>query len=256
MTGIINSNQSKSSVPTNSGTGMPSSFGKSLDDKPKINMNGGSCLKATVGSSKQGLLPTINSTSNFWQKQQSDSVVQNPKNGISSTVFKGKTFCFSVSFPEDRRAEIVEWVDQGGGQVVEDQVKKNVNFIIECHGVIPSCIADSQITYVSTHWVRSCLEDGCLLDVGRHILYSPLPCQIPFPGFKNFRFCVSQYEEKDRLLLRNLCFILGAKFVEKLTKKVTHLLCKFTSGPKYEAACKWGIRSVTSEWIYECVRQK
>ncbi|KAB2037420.1 hypothetical protein ES319_D03G073300v1 [Gossypium barbadense] len=255
VTGIINSNQSKSSVPTNSGTGMPSSFGKSLDDKPKINMNGGSCLKATVGSSKQGLLPTINSTSNFWQKQQSDSVVQNPKNGISSAVFKGKTFCFSVSFPEDRRAEIVEWVDQGGGQVVEDQVKKNVNFIIECHGVIPSCIADSQITYVSTHWVRSCLEDGCLLDVGRHILYSPLPCQIPFPGFKNFRFCVSQYEEKDRLLLRNLCFILGAKFVEKLTKKVTHLLCKFTSGPKYEAACKWGIRSVTSEWIYECLRQ-
>ncbi|KAG4211517.1 hypothetical protein ERO13_A02G110400v2 [Gossypium hirsutum] len=255
VTGIINSNQSKSSVPTNSGTGMPSSFGKSLDDKPKINMNEGSCLKDTVGSSKQGLLPTINSTSNFWQKQQCDSVVQNPKNGISSTVFKGKTFCFSVSFPEDRRAEIVEWVDQGGGQVVEDQVKRNVNFIIECHGVIPSCITDSQITYVSTHWVRSCLEDGCLLDVGSHILYSPLPCQIPFPGFKNFRFCVSQYEEKDRLLLRNLCFILGAKFVEKLTKKVTHLLCKFTSGPKYEAACKWGIRSVTSEWIYECVRQ-
>ncbi|KHG06354.1 DNA topoisomerase 2-binding 1 [Gossypium arboreum] len=90
VTGIINSNQSKSSVPTNSGTGMPSSFGKSLDDKPKINMNEGSCLKDTVGSSKQGLLPTINST---------------------------------ISFPEDRRAEIVEWVDQGGGQVVEDQNK-------------------------------------------------------------------------------------------------------------------------------------
>lgn len=49
-------------------------------------------------------------------------------------------------------------MDQGGGQVVEDQVKRNVNFIIECHGVIPSCITDSQITYVSTHWVRSCLE--------------------------------------------------------------------------------------------------
>lgn len=99
------------------------------------------------------------------------------------------------------------------------------------------------------------LKDGCLLDVNDHILYSPLPCWIPFPGFENFRFCVSQYEEKDRLLLRNLCFVLGAKLVEKLTKKVTHLLCKFASGPKYEAACKWGIRSITSEWIYECVKQ-
>lgn len=43
--------------------------------------------------------------------------------------------------------------------------------------------------------------------------------------------------------------------MERLTRKVTHLLCKYTSGPKYEAACKWGICSVTSEWIYECVKQ-
>ncbi|XWS25087.1 hypothetical protein CRYUN_Cryun27aG0041000 [Craigia yunnanensis] len=255
VTGMISSNQSKSSVLTNSGIGMLSSLGKSLDDKPKINTNGDNSLEATVGSSKKGLLPIVNSTNNGWRKQQCDSIVQNLKNGMSSTVFKGKTFCFSISFPEDRRAEIIEWVDQGGGEVVKDQVKRNVNFIIECHGVISKSIIDSKITYVSTHWVRSCLEDGCLLDVGSHILYSPLPCQIPFPGFKSFRFCVSQYEEKDRLLLRNLCFILGAKFVDKLTKKVTHLLCKFTSGPKYEAASKWGIHSVTSEWIYECVRQ-
>lgn len=57
------------------------------------------------------------------------------------------------------------------------------------------------------------------------------------------------------MLLRNLCFVLGAKFVEKLTKKVTHLLCEFINGPKYDAACKWGIQAVTSEWIFECVKQ-
>ncbi|KAE8726181.1 Topbp1, putative isoform 3 [Hibiscus syriacus] len=209
VTGIINSNQSKSPVLSNCRNGMPSASGKNLDDKLKINMND-NCLEAPVGSSKQVLLPRINSANNVWQKKQCDPVVQNHKNGVS-TVFKGKTFCFSVSFPEDRRAEIVEWVDQGGGEVVENHLKKKVNFIIECHGQLSS-ITDSQITCVSTHWVRSCLEDGCLLDVGSHILYSPLPCQIPFPGFKSFRFCVSQYEEKDRLLLRNLCFILGAKY--------------------------------------------
>lgn len=99
------------------------------------------------------------------------------------------------------------------------------------------------------------LKNGSLLDVRGHILYSPLRCQVPFPGFESFRFCVSQYEEKERLLLRNLCFVLGAKFVEKLTKRVTHLLCKFTTGPKYEAACKWGINLATAEWMYECVSQ-
>lgn len=94
-----------------------------------------------------------------------------------------------------------------------------------------------------------------MLDVSSHILYAPLPCRIPLPGFENFRFCVSQYEEKDRLLLRNLCFVLGAKFGEKLTKKVTHLLCKFTNGPKYQAACIKGIHPITAEWVYECVKK-
>lgn len=94
-----------------------------------------------------------------------------------------------------------------------------------------------------------------MLEVSSHILFSPLPCRIPFPGFENFRFCVSQYEGNDRLLLKNLCFVLGAKLVEKLTKKVTHLLCKFAIGAKYDAACKWGIHSITTEWIYECVKQ-
>lgn len=99
-------------------------------------------------------------------------------------------------------------------------------------------------------------KDGSLLDVDSHVIYSPLPCCVPLPGFESFWFCVSQYEVKDRNLLRNLCHVLGAKkFGEKLTKKVTHLLCKFTNGPKYDAACKWGIQSVTSEWIFECVKQ-
>lgn len=103
--------------------------------------------------------------------------------------------------------------------------------------------------------MKTILKDGCLVDVTSHILYAPLPCLIPLPGYENFRFCVSQYNEKDRVLLRNLCYTLGAKFVEKFTRKVTHLLCKFTNGPKYEAALKYGIRTITSDWIYECVKQ-
>ncbi|KAL3348377.1 hypothetical protein AABB24_021838 [Solanum stoloniferum] len=172
-----------------------------------------------------------------------------------SRVFEGRRFCFSASFPADRRAEIVEWVNQGGGVVVKDQNETNVHFTVECHGILRSEKDGAATTFVSSHWIKSCLEDGCLLDVGHHILYSPLPCRVPFPAFKSFRLCVSQYDEKERQLLRNLCFTIGAKFVEKLTKKVTHLLCKFTDGPKYEAACKWGIQPVTCEWIYECIKQ-
>lgn len=93
-----------------------------------------------------------------------------------------------------------------------------------------------------------------MLDVGSHILYKPLPCRIPLPGFESMRFCVSQYEEKERILLRNLCHVLGAKFTEKLSRNVTHLLCKFTGGPKYEAACTWNIKTITADWLHECIR--
>ena len=94
-----------------------------------------------------------------------------------------------------------------------------------------------------------------MLDIGSHILYSPLQCKIPLPGFEAYRLCVSGYDMKEKQLLRNLCFILGVKYAENLTKKVTHLLSKFAQGDKYQAACRWGMSVVTADWIYECAKQ-
>ncbi|KAL7208690.1 hypothetical protein ACSBR1_030429 [Camellia fascicularis] len=235
---------------TNSGSGTPLDKNEEL----KVNLTEDSSLRPTVRSDKHIQFCTFNGKDKDPQKTQLPSC--NEILDVKSlNVFKGKLFRFASSFPQARRAEIIQWVNQGGGAVVDEQTEQNAHFTVECHGVVPSLVDVSRTTHISSHWIRSCLEDGCLLDVRSHILYSPLPCWVPFPGFERFRFCVSQYDEKDRLLLRNLCFILGARFVEKLTKKVTHLLCKFTNGPKYEAACKWRIQTVTCEWIYECIKQ-
>lgn len=173
----------------------------------------------------------------------------------SSTVFRGKLFHFSSTFPEEQRPEIVMWVTEGGGEVVADQNRKNVHFIVERHGVVSCLTHTSWTSYITTHWIHSCLEEGCLLDISSHILYSPLACNIPLPGFEGYRLCASRYDMKERQLLRNLCYVLGVKYVEKLTKKVTHLLCKFADGDKYEAASRWGIRVVTADWLYECAKQ-
>ncbi|KAL2317839.1 hypothetical protein Fmac_031715 [Flemingia macrophylla] len=228
----------------------PESLEKRKEEKTDMAINGHLFSKAAGRTMLQNQLP--DNKSRAQRMTQHDSSVQYAK---SANVFKGKLFRFSNLFPEERRAEIVQWISQGGGEIISEQTKQSVHYTIECHGVTPILTGDSKSLHISSHWIRSCLEAESLLDVESHILYSPLPCQIPLPEFERFRFCVSQYEEKDRILLRNLCFVLGAKFVEKLTKKVTHLLCKFTNGPKYEAACKWGIQSVTSEWIFECVKQ-
>ncbi|KAJ0973198.1 hypothetical protein J5N97_021157 [Dioscorea zingiberensis] len=170
--------------------------------------------------------------------------------------FTGTSHMPTSQFGDVQRAEIIEWVKEGGGVMIDHRQMKNANFIIETHGSFQDSTVALQSIVISPHWIRFCLEEGCIQDVGNHVLFSPLRCKIPLPGFAQIHFCVSQYEEKDRILLRNLCHTLGAKFTEKLTKKVTHLICKFTSGPKYEAACKWGIHSITAEWITECVKQE
>ncbi|KAK7275610.1 hypothetical protein RIF29_16729 [Crotalaria pallida] len=259
VTGIMSTDHGKSSgfhqsLQTDQVVGIVDSGDVSLEkkkeEKPDMGINVQTVKKAMGSSMSKNELPI--DKFRVPKVMKHDSSVKKVK---STTVFRGKRFCFSNLFPEERRAEIIQWIDQGGGNIISEQEKQNVHYTIECHGVTPKLTGNSQSTNVSSHWIRSCLEVGSLLDVNGHILYSPLPCRVPLPGFESFRFCVSQYEEKDRTLLRNLCFVLGAKFVERLTKKVTHLLCRFTNGPKYEAACKWGVQSVTSEWIFECVKQ-
>ncbi|XP_049935971.1 uncharacterized protein LOC116268065 isoform X2 [Nymphaea colorata] len=178
----------------------------------------------------------------------------NSKDLRANGVFGGRLFCFSRSYPEDQRAEVIEWVTQSGGLMVEGP-GENVDFIIACHGQSRKDSDVYQSTLVSSHWIKFCFEEGVMREAGSHILFAPLECRIPLPGFESFWFCVSQYDKKERMLLRNLCYVLGAKFTEKLTAKVTHLICKFTDGPKYEAACNWGIKLVTAEWISECVEQ-
>ncbi|XP_068648087.1 uncharacterized protein [Aristolochia californica] len=231
----------------------PSSEKDGEEARPNTSINLGSLLEAPGNLDQGKRFSAVNSHEVKYKNQHSSSTKDIPDRR-SSDIFKGQIFCFSSSFPEDRRAEIIDWVAQGGGLTVDDQGRQNSHFIVERHGVV-SGPNFSQATIVSSHWIRSCLEDGHRPDVGDHILYSPLPCRVPLPGFELCRFCVSQYGEKERLLLRNLCFVLGAKFTEKLSRRVTHLICKFSSGTKYEAACKWGIKSVTAEWINECIKQ-
>lgn len=239
--------------------------------KDSVVLNG--TTAATMSSLKEGkssasqlvdndIVANRNSQSDmlFGLKEDAKLKVQSRlNNGVkqikSSTVFKGKLFHFSSTFPEEQRPEIVMWVTGGGGEVVADQNRKNVHFIVERHGAVSCLTHTSWTSYITTHWIHSCLEEGCLLDISSHILYSPLACNIPLPGFEGYRLCASRYDMKERQLLRNLCYVLGVKYVEKLTKKVTHLLCKFADGDKYEAACRWGIHVVTADWIYECAKQ-
>ncbi|CAD6254379.1 unnamed protein product [Miscanthus lutarioriparius] len=260
----------------------------SSERKPKRGKHENSISK-TRSAARTAKSSQQNGMVNVSEYQPQYQVTSTMNSGSSrSNIFKGRTFSFSNSFSHDKRPEVVDWVRDGGGVMVDDNDIQStvVDFIIECHGQnsLPCDLSHSAV--VSTQWIRSCLEvhasvvEVTLLHYAFEVsVYIPvlihlkicigelltrcwessylLPfsCRIPLPGFKSFYFCISQYGEKERQLLKNLCFLLGAKFTEKAYKRVTHLICKFASGPKYEVYTKRGTPTITPEWLYECVKQ-
>ena len=89
-----------------SGIGLPSAE-KNREEMSEINMNVDSSLKAMTRLSEQSQLPVVNDKNNSQLKdkdkgQQNMQHNSSVKDGKPSSVFKGKVFRFSKSFPEDR----------------------------------------------------------------------------------------------------------------------------------------------------------
>lgn len=190
-TAHLNMPTNQSSGTISAGTGMPLSVGKDTEQNTEINMKGVNSMATASKSFPLYHLPVVNDKC----KRQLDDENMAPKNsqrdtsiqnGKSSNVFRGKIFGFSSSFPEDRvsfqrlgkcfvvlipelfhllfldfffqKGEIVQWIKQGGGEVVDAFLKRSTHFTVECHGVTPRSVSAPQATYVSSHWIRSCLE--------------------------------------------------------------------------------------------------
>ncbi|KAL9259425.1 Ubinuclein-1-like protein [Drosera capensis] len=140
---------------------VPMMSDKGREGKPVTGMSSCYLPKGTKESLQKCLLPVSNDM-NMSQKHQLDGCSRNPKSKMSVAVFIGMKFHFSEFFSQARRDEVVEWINEGRGEISDGQMKENVNFIVESHGVQPPLVGSSRATYVSTHWIRSCLEKHSL----------------------------------------------------------------------------------------------
>ncbi|KAG6554667.1 hypothetical protein Mapa_003685 [Marchantia paleacea] len=222
----------------------------------------GGPLTEILGNKRQELVTNLMADHNLTASISLPTNLATSAPSISSKqkgVFDGCVFEFTKSCQFDLRTEIVQWVVQGGGLmlgIAGETAKHKLDFLIVPHGLKRDPCDDNSVTVVTPQWIRYCLEEGSILDHTSHVLFQPLPCEVPLPGFETFRFCVSQYADRDRILLYNLCHVLGAKYQEKrMTRKATHLLCMVGDGEKYEAALRWGIEVVTADWVHACVTQ-
>lgn len=170
--------------------------------------------------------------------------------GPTPKCFAGRVFGFTSEYPADQRDEVMRRVLAHGG--VWEANASCAEYVLAPHG---TALVDSKVVYVSKYWIAQCVEEGKLLDSQSHTLFRPLPCDIPLADFQDVKFCVSQYGDRDRKLLRKLCRVLGVKFTETFNSRVTHLLCKVKAGQKYENAERLGVQCITADWLYACAAQ-
>ncbi|KAI8489596.1 DNA topoisomerase 2-binding protein 1 [Branchiostoma belcheri] len=172
----------------------------------------------------------------------------------------GKLFSF-YSFTEQQTATLAELVGENGGSVVKSGSRAVPNYAVVPVLGFPEGISAEEI--VTDCWLNVCLEQETLLSPEHNPLFTPLtfkPDCMPLVG------CVlslSQYAGVEREFLSGLAEELGACCQEFFVKKAqpsknlqasTHLLCKTPEGSKYQAAKKWKLPAVTSDWIFECGR--
>ncbi|KAI4185621.1 MAG: hypothetical protein LQ346_005858 [Caloplaca aetnensis] len=76
------------------------------------------------------------------------------------------------------------------------------------------------------------------------------------PTLHNLRICVTGFEDMDyRKKLEDDVTNNGGEYRGNLTKDVTHLIAKETSGAKYKYAIDWKIRIVGVEWLEQSLER-
>lgn len=107
----------------------------------------------------------------------------------------------------------------------------------------------SDMTFVSWKWLKGCYKERKLLNYDEYRIKSFTKC--------GYVISCTGIDISKRIKLAEIIHEQGAEFCDQLEKgKTTHLICEKPEGAKYEAAKKWGIVIVKTNWIYECIKSK
>ncbi|PIK57371.1 putative DNA topoisomerase 2-binding protein 1 [Apostichopus japonicus] len=107
-----------------------------------------------------------------------------------------------------------------------------------------------------------CDESETILPTGGNFLFRPLVLSHRTEPLLDCVITFSQYSGVEKQYLTQFAEILGAtcqdyfqRKAKKGAKANTHLVLQSPEGSKYEAAKKWGIPAVTTEWILHCAKE-
>uniref|UniRef100_A0A4W5MFE9 DNA topoisomerase II binding protein 1 n=1 Tax=Hucho hucho TaxID=62062 RepID=A0A4W5MFE9_9TELE len=175
-------------------------------------------------------------------------------------LFAGKRFLL-LGFGAEVEAQHSMLVTENCGKVLVGHTGVVVDY-----AVVPllGCEVEATVDEVVTDtWLAMCVEQQCMLELGSHPLFSPVPVMEGCSPLRDCVLSVSQFTGAERESLVELAKHLGASVQDYFVRMVnqrngmlasTHLVLQSPEGTKYQAAQKWGLPAVTLRWVLESAR--
>eukprot|EP01084_Bolivina_argentea_P019898 37001_1 len=111
------------------------------------------------------------------------------------------------------------------------------------------------VEHVSVTWLRAVLSMGVFLPLSDCQWFRPMaysPRRVPSDVCSRFSLCLSNFTWGEKVGLHCMAREIGLEVTQNLTQSNTHLICGGPTGPKYNAAKKWGLKIVLASWLFEC----
>ncbi|XP_078364227.1 PAX-interacting protein 1-like [Oculina patagonica] len=147
----------------------------------------------------------------------------------------------------------IEVVQQHGGKVSPIYSNQCTHLLcLNQHGdFYQKAISDGK-RIVTAHWLNDVLIAKDMFPPSNP-LHLPVPFKDKVNQCKTMVITVTGYTGAERSLLKNMIFIIGARYTGYLTRANTHIICKSSSGDKYTKAREWGIFCVNAKWLGDIV---
>ncbi|WVR05087.1 hypothetical protein IAU60_002099 [Kwoniella sp. DSM 27419] len=171
--------------------------------------------------------------------------------------FRGLTFSHVIAEQCDALENAL--VQHGGSFVSDDRRRSGakVDYIVVrlCSDVRPILTeADQSTTVVTECWVEGCCFEEKLLSPDKHIVFQPLPGDMPIEGASKLLVHLSGFSAENTVYMRRLLRAIGGTLSVKLNRQTTHLISVLNTGQKVVKAREWGVEVMKDTWLMTMAR--
>jgi hypothetical protein len=215
--------------------------------------------------------------------------IESKKTSAQSELFRGCVFALMrLAPPADGvdydSSELERKIVQHGGQMLSTKLvealkadkartdqKQRKCFVVGWGGYESSHVAMNpllsqvqrsslcKVLPVSPVWLDTCIaEEKLTTPSKRPLLFEPqswptrrLPDRLSTKAKGGgLKVAVTGFVGSERTGIIHLLQSIGVTYTENMRSSNTHLICKESSGPKYDKAMEWGLHVVTIDWLF------